>query len=312
MKIRHPEIYQGKKHPSQYFEGWYFRHTSKDKKIPLIVIPGVSYSNEDTHAFIQVITGIPQKTYYIQFDITEFNCSRDSFSFSIGSNTFSDKGIHLELDADDLSLTADLSYGHFTRIDRSPLCPNIMGFFAYLPFMECSHGVISLYHTITGNMNYNGSEISFDDGTGYIEKDWGSSFPAKYIWMQSNHFNKDTSLFLSIAKIPFMGMVFDGLIAILTVDSKQYRFATYNSARFKIEDIRENSIHIELEKGKRKLDIVVDSTGGHVLKAPRRGGMSDEITETLNADISIGLYENGSLKYKDTGSNLGFEMMWKE
>ncbi|MCK7537696.1 MAG: tocopherol cyclase family protein [Marinilabiliales bacterium] len=28
----------------------------------------------------------------------------------------------------------------------------------------------------------------FSGGRGYIEKDWGHSFPSAYVWMQSNHF----------------------------------------------------------------------------------------------------------------------------
>ncbi|QII81181.1 hypothetical protein G7057_00970 [Jeotgalibaca arthritidis] len=41
-------------------------------------------------------------------------------------------------------------------------------------------------------------------GKGYIEKDWGRSFPKNYIWIQSNHFNDNQrSLFFSYAHIPY-------------------------------------------------------------------------------------------------------------
>lgn len=53
---------------------------------------------------------------------------------------------------------------------------------------------------VEGTVKVNDQEIDFTGGRGYIEKDWGSSFPKRYIWIQSNHFEEPTaSLFFSIA-----------------------------------------------------------------------------------------------------------------
>ena len=39
-------------------------------------------------------------------------------------------------------------------------------------------------HTVNGVLMINNEEIDINNGKGYIEKDWGTSFPKKYIWIQ--------------------------------------------------------------------------------------------------------------------------------
>ncbi|MCK7487611.1 MAG: tocopherol cyclase family protein [Bacillus subtilis] len=59
----------------------------------------------------------------------------------------------------------------------------------------------------------NDFEISFEHGRGYLEKDWGTSFPQGYVWLQTNHFTSPgTSLMASVARIPFLGFAFQGFL----------------------------------------------------------------------------------------------------
>ena len=51
-----------------------------------------------------------------------------------------------------------------------------MGPFSYLPLMECYHGILSMDHNISGSIDYNDQTIDFNEGRGYIEKDYGKSF----------------------------------------------------------------------------------------------------------------------------------------
>lgn len=61
-----------------------------------------------------------------------------------------------------------------------------MGPFAYLNGMACNHGIVSMKHQITGHMVIKGLDLYFKEDSGYIEKDWGRSFPKRYIWLQGN------------------------------------------------------------------------------------------------------------------------------
>ena len=79
-----------------------------------------------------------------------------------------------------------------------------MGPFSHLSFMECNHAILSMKHSVSGILMFNGKILNFDQGIGYIEKDWGTSFPSSYLWCQANDFfTRTTSFFLSIATIPF-------------------------------------------------------------------------------------------------------------
>jgi len=70
--------------------------------------------------------------------------------------------------------------------------------------MECNHIILSMKNKANGFININNQKIKFKNNIGYIEKEWGSSFPKTYIWCQGNNFKKsNTSFMLSIANIPF-------------------------------------------------------------------------------------------------------------
>ncbi|GJJ78719.1 tocopherol cyclase [Entomortierella parvispora] len=105
------------------------------------------------------------------------------------------------------------SAGLQTPLPTSRLYPSIMGFTAYLPFLECNHGVASLHHPIEDGLisvvTASGAitESVFDGGVGYTEKDWGINFPSTWIWGQTNIFEKapGSSLLLSVASIPVLG-----------------------------------------------------------------------------------------------------------
>jgi succinate dehydrogenase/fumarate reductase flavoprotein subunit len=46
-----------------------------------------------------------------------------------------------------------------------------MGWYAFVPAMECYHGVLSFDHLLEGGLELNGQYIDYTGGRGYIEKD---------------------------------------------------------------------------------------------------------------------------------------------
>ncbi|MBN2299868.1 MAG: hypothetical protein JXC31_01645, partial [Acholeplasmataceae bacterium] len=188
--------------------------------------------------------------------------------------------------------------------------PNIMGIFGYLNFMECYHGIVSMNHQLNGILNTNQSNIDFFNGKGYIEKDWGKSFPKSYVWLQSNHFkDPNTSFLFSYADIPFLGFHFKGLIMNFIYQNKEYRFATYNNAKVKKETIEDGHVYYEIKKGKYLLEIHAKSSVQVELASPKNGLMVDKIKEGLSGNITIKLYEKDKLIYEDIGKHAGIEIM---
>jgi len=185
-----------------------------------------------------------------------------------------------------------------------------MGPFSYIPFMECNHAVISMKNNINGTLTINNNNFIFNNDTGYIEKDWGCSFPKNYIWIEGNNFkNKDASFMLSIANIPFKIFSFKGFICSLIINNKEYRFATYNNSKIIKCDVDDNKVNIILKKGKYYLYIESEYCNKNKLKAPIKGGMEKDIYESINSKINVTLKENNNIIFSDESINAGLEIV---
>lgn len=313
-KIKQPELFQGSRKKNHYFEGWYYKLVSKDLKTSLAFIPGISVNKKDPHSFIQVFISNDSElvTHYIRYKSDEFTYSLDQFMIQIGQQLFTRHIIDVNIDNKQIKLDGKIKLENPTVLKKSFFAPNIMGPFAYLPFMECNHGVISMQTHLSGKLNINDEIIDFTGGKAYIEKDWGKSFPSAYIWLQSNHFKDDnTSFMFSYATIPFMGLSFKGLIVNLVYNHKEYRFATYNFSKILKKEMNANDITFLLKKGKYKLHIFAKKDREIELKSPAFGVMDQTIKEGLSGEIHLKLCKKDILIYEDTGYQAGIEIMMK-
>ena len=310
--IRNSELFQGRKYLDKkkyYFEGWYFKNTCDD--ICISFIPGISINKDKNKAFIQIITN--DKSYYINYDIDDFKYSDNPFYIKIGKNYFSKDMIHIDINDSDENIVmyGDIEYSNSINICNSLISPSIMGPFSYVPFMECNHSVISMKCSVNGKICISDREIVFDDGDGYIEKDYGCSFPKSYIWCQGNSFSKkDASFMISIADIPFMLFNFRGFICSLIIDGCEYRFATYNNSKIVKYDVRDNYFNIILKKGHYYLDINCTFGDGIKLVAPVKGEMNKDIFESITEVISVCLRKDDEIIFEDTSRNCGLEIVY--
>ncbi len=179
-----------------------------------------------------------------------------------------------------------------------------------MPFMECYHGVVGLNHRISGSLIIDGKSVNFGNGLGYIEKDWGVSFPKGWIWLQTNHFFEQheaepspMSLIASVAHIPFLGTHFIGYIVGFWFNQKLYRFATYTGAKMTSQLI-DNQVFLSFKNRKNQLDITATKAGTGNLVSP----MTGKVSESLQAKIHVRFYEHGKLIYEGTGRNAGLEV----
>lgn len=315
-KIFNPEIYQGTNQTNRYFEGWYFKLVSKDQKYNLAFIPGIALNEEDRHSFIHVFIttndngALNLKSYYLRFSASSFKYSTKKFEVSIGDNFFSAHSVSLKIDQDDLKIDGQILLSKLNPIKKTLLSPSIMGIFAYVPKMECYHGVISMSHEIKGTININNQPVELTGGKGYLEKDWGRSFPRGYVWVQSNHFqNENASFMFSYADIPFLGFYFKGLIANLQVNNKEYRFATYNFAKVVEETISKDKVRYVLKRFGLRLEIEASIKQSRDLPAPKDGKMNQTIKEGLMGEVHLRLFEHDKLIYEDHGFSSGVEIM---
>lgn len=280
----------------KFFEGWYFKHQFNNFNIAFI--PGINIDkNGSKYAFIQIITD--KTSYYITYDYKDFQVSDDKSIIKIKDNIFSKKGVILNILSSEIIIKGCLNYS-----DITPIKYNIMGPFSIFPFMECNHGIISLHHKVSGRLSINYKELIIKDGIGYIEKDWGRSFPKSYIWIQGNDFKKQkTSITVSIADIPFLGFEFKGCIAVVYYKGKEYRMATYNGV--KIIDYSEKGLIIR--KGKYKLNIEIQENSPQKLLAPNGGEMIRTIYENISCRAKFTFYKEKKQLFQLESNNVGFE-----
>jgi len=310
-------LYQLKNRRGEYFEGWYFKHVTSDLRSSICIIPGITKNRYDTHAFIQSIINTytdlkpRHETHYHKFSAGEFNYSDKPFSLKIGKNAFSIDSMELDLSDEDYSLHGKINFSEFTKIKTSILFPNIMGYFAYLPFMECYHGVISMSHNLNGHLVLDKEFIDFNSGKGYIEKDWGTSFPKEYVWFQSNNFkDSDASIMCSIAHIPFLGTSFQGFICNISLNCHEYRFATYNRSKLLKFNCTSKSADVVLARGSLMLEAHAETYDEGILKAPRNGAMNTTVKEGLNGVVHIKLTQKpGIILFEGMGNPCGIELV---
>jgi hypothetical protein len=309
-KLYHPEVFQGTLRKKHYFEGWYFKHISSDLTSVISIIPGISIDGEDSHAFIQVISVNPDESCYIRYPIGEFKWNRRKMNFRIGPSEFSTQFIRLDIVSDGMRIGGQVEYSNIVRYPKSLSSPGIMGWYSFVPFMECNHGIVSVLHDLNGKISINGRLTEFTGGKGYSEKDWGVSFPEGWIWVQCCNFpENNTSFSFSMAKIPWLGSHFTGFICFFYFRDEFFLFATYNgSAISKVTRDKEN-VGITLSNNKYSLEILVIKNNFGDLVAPVSGKMVRSIRESIDSEVQLKLTDRANnVIYSGSGKNAGYEI----
>jgi len=302
-----PEMYQGWGNMRKYFEGWYFKVVNASGTRAFAFIPGISMEvSGESHAFIQVLDGSMKKSEYHTFDASLFKPSENKFELELGGNFFSPYRMALDLP----SVKGDLEFSGIVPWPKPWYSPGIMGPYAFVPFMECSHGIVSMDHGIRGSLTINDEVIDFTGGRGYIEKDWGHTFPSAYLWMQSNRFaSEGISFKASVARIPWLTGSFTGFIAGLWHDNKLTRFTTYNGSALRKLAFTDTSAELEMENKSCSLKVRAPLDQATGLAAPIEGMMNSRIEESMTSVISVTLTDKktGKTIFSGEGRNASIE-----
>ncbi|MFC2112995.1 tocopherol cyclase family protein [Bacteroidota bacterium] len=263
------------------------------------------------HSFVQVINGVTGEVYYFEYPISEFKASAKELWLKIGNSVFSFEGIKIDLKNETQEINGELRYNSIERYPSTTINPGIMGWYSFVPFMECKHGVVSTGHNTEGTLYVNAKEHNFNSGWGYIEKDWGKSFPESWIWLHCNTFDSSKASFtFSVAKIPWLGSYFIGFISYLKTDTGFYNFSTWSQSNIVSIHYQDNELEIVLGNKDLILSVKAFNNLPGKLKAPLRGSMSRIIKETVDASIGLELrHRSGIILFSDTGTRAGLEII---
>ena len=313
MFIKDPSEYHGNSNSKNpFFEGWYHKMSTNDGQ-SIVVIPGIyrsGYSDFET-AFLMIYNGEDAKVDYITYPTNEFICHKNKYELQLGENFFSLNKIKLNIETDSLIVK-----GHIQNLNIKPWPvsirePGCMGWYAYVPTMECFHGILSMNHSLKGKIKINSKSYSFNNGKGYIEKDWGRNFPKNWIWAQSNHFeDPGLSLSASLATIPWRRTEFSGFIVGVQVNDQIYRFTPYRKSIVKLVKYDGQEFIWHLKDRDYELQIKVhkgNKTG--LLYAPDKYNMKAKVPEYLDAKINFKLIKNNKIISQGKSSRAALEIM---
>ena len=311
LKPWHPGWYQDGRKRRGYFEGWYFKCVDAGAGHAVALIPGISLPADGAgaHAFVQLIRA-GGSTAYWEYPVEEFRFAPDRFEIEVGPNRFTSAGAWLDADGAAGRLTGELRFGEWTPWPVRLFSPGIMGWYRFVPFMEAYHGVLGLDHAVDGALEIDGVALDFSGGRGYVEKDWGRSFPGAWVWAQSNHFGAPgTSVTISVARIPWLGGSFVGYIVGLLHDGELHAFTTYNGARMRAFSIRDGEARMTLERADLRLELAVEGAHPGELRSPVLGAMDGTVWESLDARIAVRLSRGDALVCEGRGLHAGVELM---
>lgn len=315
----HPDGYHGDYQGDVgFFEGWYVKLVSADRSHRIAIIPGIFKGGEHggDEAFVQVLDGVTGESWYETYPIDQFSADSRIFEVTVGDNAFGASGVSVDLPESRLRGAVRFT----TPLDPWPVSiasPGIMGHYGWVPVMECYHGLVSFGHGLSGSLTLGEREMSFESGTGYLEKDWGRAFPQGYVWMQTNHFSTPgVSLSASIATIPWGRTSFRGFIVGLRIadgaggPGELHRFATYTGAEVTALDYDDAHVTWTMRaKDGTELRLRAERGRGGLLHAPIRTSMHRRVEETLDARVHVELVgADGTVLFADTGEAAGLEV----
>lgn len=297
------KYFHGKNKITSYFEGWYFKHQEGDDAISFI--PGMQVDeNSCAKAFIQVIT--KEESHFFSFPINKFYADPEVLFIRIENNVFTKQGIYINIHQENSEKENIRIKGYFYYEGLTKVKYPIMGPLQYIP-LSCKHEIISMRHRVRGKMQINEKSIEMCRGIGYMETDYGTSFPRNYFWTQCNAIRlQGPQIFTSIATIPFCHKEILGSIAVITYQGKEYRLATYLGAKVLI--IKETLAIIQ--QGRWTLCIHMDRAHRpQELLAPNKGRLCRKIKEDVKCVARYTFYYGRKKVFDWTTRNASIEFV---
>lgn len=144
-----------------YFYGWYLKCQSEEQTLALI--PSIHQNGEKRSCLIQIITEelVTEAVfppYAFRQSGTFGNILKPAYgqTMVIGENLFCEKGMRLSIRKPECEINGSVSFEGI-----KPLKYDIMGPFAFVPYMECRHMVYSMQHSVNGKIVLNGRDYVF-------------------------------------------------------------------------------------------------------------------------------------------------------
>lgn len=273
------------------FEGWFTKVDDRNQNFLFSVIWGYSTHRATGHAFLQFTSSLAHQTVYVRYPLEDLHMQPDPFVLRIGGNELSEQGMRLDFEAENVRVQGTFTFGAFTPIRTSFFRPNIMGWMTWFP-NECNHAIISMAHRVDGNLRIGENTWALHSADGYIEKDWGRSFPREYVWVHANGW-EDSAIVFSYATVPILGKYAKGFFLMLHHQGREYRFSSIEGARMLGFEVSQDAFQVTVRKGSRVVSVRARQANPVALASPSNGEMRNRIKESLDGTIEVRMTVDG-------------------
>lgn len=252
--------YHGHQINSQYFEGWYFRLTLPEVKQTFALMYSIEdpLGNQQNSGGAVQILGIDEAYLWRTFpNVEQFFADKNNLSFGHwGKTNLTIKPRLLtttefnNLIAEGYQVTATSNQGSIYDPVKNEYCrweyqikpvygwgnsqqlqQSTAGLLSYLPIFEPGWQITMAHGLATGWVEWQGKRYQFTDAPAYSEKNWGSSFPQKWFWLNCNSFNNQPDLALTAGGGIRQVLWWQEEVALVGIhyQGKFYEFAPWNS-----------------------------------------------------------------------------------
>lgn len=210
----------------RYFEGWYFRLTLPEINQTFAFMYSIEdpLGNQPNSGGAVQILGIDEIYLCRTFpDVKKFFASRDNLSLGHWGKTNLPTKVQLlsttqfnHAIQEGYQATARLNQGNIYDPLRNEFCrweyqikpvyrwgnsrqlqQATAGWLSYLPIFDPGWQITMAHGLATGWIEWQGTLYQFTDAPAYSEKNWGSSFPQKWFWLNCNSFSHQPDLALT-------------------------------------------------------------------------------------------------------------------
>jgi len=185
------------------------------------------------------------------------------------------------------------------------------GLLSSLPIFEPGWQITMAHGLATGWIEWRGEKYEFTNAPAYSEKNWGSSFPQKWFWLNCNSFEGVENLALTAGGGIRQVLWWEEEVALIGIhyQGKFYEFAPWNSeVIWQIEPWGKWQLQGKSDRYEITLVGTTDSLGTYV-RTPTAKGLVFNCRDTTKGKLSIVLSErNGRTIIEAKSDRAGLEV----
>ncbi|HRE58805.1 MAG TPA: tocopherol cyclase family protein [Candidatus Kapabacteria bacterium] len=290
LGIYKPTTLQGNLDRDKYFEGWFQKIYSKEYNASILIIYGYATRNtEDRFGFIQIL--LPQKApEIIYFNRNEIACDSDGHIVQMGENLLTTEIILIN--TNDINVHLKLINNKVTRTFK-----NSMGYHYFVPNLPCYHSVLNTAHQVSGEIQQKDVRYILNNEMGYLEKNWGTSFPKSYIWLHAvDPHDSKVSMLFSIAEIKWFGIKFIKHVGHFHFDDKQIDLRSLKNFAVSHQMPSKDTYQILMRSKTIQIEISIVFGDNILFKGPQGGVLSSDIIHFPDTDVQIRFTENNKIR----------------